>query len=803
MYTQLPRHAWRSVVRHRLISASAAVSLGTAIALTIAMFAAVNQLVLRPPDGVRAPGELFRFQANQSAKTPGRVIPSGISFPEFQRLRASLTDAEIIATSRREISVETAGNVDRGAIQLVSDNYFDVLGVRTVAGHLLSRASESGVASREIVLTAAFWRRAFGEDHSVLGSTVHLNGVPYVVVGISADGFIGLERRPVIGWVPLTLVTDFGSASDILYSEQAHWLTAYGRRTTAPTLATITARVASLRTTSGPPTRRDNGFNVVLEAVSLNARTSADIVAPDTVASWLLRLSLLLLLTACVNVSVLLVARGFVTRSELVTKLAIGASPNLLTRELVVESAIVVVLSVGVGGLILPAVIAELEAATQGRLALVDWRVQAFAVGIAIGSCAIASLVPVLVQRRALRSAALTGTSGRIANLGVTSLRVVLAVQAALAFTLLCAAGVLVDTVRVATALSLGVQSNELLIMRATPVGDPRTREFLLQAQARLRAAPFVRAAALSAVAPLYGTSSTTLLSPKSTATPDSVLTIGSNVIEPGYFRTLGMRIVAGRDFNGADRSGSVQVAVVNQTMARLYWPGADPINQCLYGPDDPKHRCSLRVVGVVSDAKLSSVIEPPQPYVFTPVDQLPPVIPLILNVRTVGTAASRAGAVRAAIAGIPSPSPIDIETLEGLMREEAAPWRYAAATLSAFALLSIAYAAFGVYCLSALVISARRRELAIRLALGVTYRRLTALAVRDRLSEAAAGIVVGAVIVAAAGPALKTAIHLVSLRSLSVGLLASGVVGLSGAIAVLMAMRLVGKISLSETLRS
>jgi hypothetical protein len=235
------------------------------------------------------------------------------------------------------------------------------------------------------------------------------------------------------------------------------------------------------------------------------------------------------------------------------------------------------------------------------------------------------------------------------------------------------------------------------------------------------------------------------------------------------------MRIVAGHDFDATDATGPT-VVIVNESMARMYWPGTTAVGQCVHTPQERPGQCPLRVIGVVNDAKLSTVTESPRPYLFSPLAQRPG-LPVLLNVRTTRPATEMASMIRSGMAGVPAPAPIDIQPLSPLIDSQTAPWRHAAATLSVFALLAIAFSAFGIYSTTQLVVTARRREIAIRLAIGSSVRRMIASLLAERLRDAAIGSAVG----------LAVGLLLTQVLAESIQLLAEHAAGISAVAVVLL----------------
>jgi predicted permease len=771
------------------------------------MFAIVNDLLLRPVGGVRDPDQLFRIIAFPAGADNAARARSGMALAEFTFLRDGLGDRlPLVATAARDVELTIGESAERLSIQLVSLNFFDVLGVRAVRGNVFREdlARDGALPPPVIVLSRRYWERAAGGDDAIIGRPVRLNGISYIVIGVADGSFAGLDRVAPAGWIPAQRIVDLGTEPTALQSRHFIWLTVFGRRPPRLSLDGATAMIATVRQRDleGATQLASRGLSPArLVAAEVADAPTRDIVAPTKIAVWLLQLSMLLLAIACINAGVLLVARGYARRDEVATKLTLGASPTSIVRELIAESGVVALVATVVGLLLAWGSLNVYQRVADIAVPIADWRVLGFAAFITAIICVSAALLPTIDLFARFRAGGAAMLRSATTTIRSRPLRAVMSAQFGLAFVLVAVTGLLLETVYRATRLGLGVDTDELTIVSVSWSRDPRANEFIAAAADRLSGTSGIAAVALSAAAPLYGSVMRPFQPPESSPQSPSI-EIGGNIISPSYFTTVGMRVLSGRSFTDSDREGAEQVVIVNQTMARMYWPGADPIGRCLYGPQELPGRCSLRVVGVVNDTKLAQVTEPARPYVFTPIEQSARV-PLLLNVRTRGAATGRVTSIRAAMAGLAPPSAIEIQPVSSLIATQTAPWRRAASTLSVFAVLALGFAAFGLYSVTELLIAARRRELAIRMAVGATASGIIRSLAGERMLDTAIGAALGLGLLLLILGHLSRAVQLLASSPLWIALFAAVVLAVVAIVATMMASRRISRLNPATILQS
>jgi putative ABC transport system permease protein len=737
--------------------------LALALTATMSMFAIVNQLLLRPPDAVARPSELFRLRPESTKNATG----ASVSLGEFLYLKDAMPDGvELTAAARRTTDLEINGRGSRVDMELVGSNYFALLGVRPLLGRVFSTSDEPAFAATPIVvLSESYWDTVLGADPSIVGQAVHLNGTQYTVSGVAARNFHGLNVTPPAMWVLAGRVIDFGGDSTLVRGRTYLWLTLIGRRRADVGLPRITGIVAAVR-------HRDSAGVLAfasqgLTRVPLSARALMDsrggLVTPSEIGVWLLAMSVSLFVVACLNAGVLLVGRVRRREREFATKRALGARPRAIAVELLIESACLAALSMVVAGALVPMVLQLVPQVTGLRVAIRDPRVAAMAGMFVVLACILPAVIPTVVLMRqnadGIERVLRAGTS----SVGTRSLRLLLAAQAAVVVVLLVFGGNLFQAVRAATHVDLGVDIDHLAIVNMAWSPDPRRNEYILAIRDRLRSIPGVRAAVVSGVAPLYGTITRSVQLPTRPGILASVIDVDQNNVEPGYFAAVGMRLLQGRAFVVDDRPGLPEVVIVNQAFAGAYFGTANAIGKCITGSGVPANDCTQRVVGVVSNTIQRNVLDPSPPMVFAPVAQAPPGLPLLVTVRTARKATEMISALRAAVGDHPYAAPIQIEAVGQLVAAQVAPWRRASAIVDAFAMVGLAIAAIGLYAATRFFVLWRAKEYAIRQALGATAVRIQAGMIVERLMDVGGGASVGLVASIWLLPRLSKALHLPS----------------------------------------
>jgi len=749
------RYALRTLIRRPGATLAAGVSLALGIGASTAVFSVVNGLLIRSVPGITRPERLVEIAGYAQNDF------YDLSWPMVGQLRQEHSVLEDLAAfALVPASVVTEGEPTVQGGLAVTRNYFDILGVHPILGRAFApgEADFPAVASVALV-THHFWQRHLGAQENALGRTVRVNGTTVEIVGVLPPGFAGHHVGLLVDiFLPLGLrapgmpspdalaqpgsamVESIGRLAPGVSRDAAEWaLSAAGDRLHAETRPGSGARFTARVTPWGPlPQTVRGGFSAFLAVLSL--------------------LVGLALAMACVNVTTVLLARATERRRELAVRRAVGATRGRLARQLVTE-AVVLFAVAGVGGTLAAAwATAALRGFSPrlplpGRVAFnltVDWRVLGFALVVTLAAGILFSLVPALQASGVAPGPALKGAGGG-AVAGRTRFRSVLVgVQVGATALLLVAAGLFARALHRLETLDPGWSADGVTVAAfdLTLNGTDRTRgaAFYRELLDRAGIIPGVESAALAAKLPLGGRSSFGAVNAPGLEPPpgrtghDAYL----NRISPGYFRTLGIPLLRGRDVAPADVPGAPFVAVVNQTMAARLWPGRDAVGQ-RFQTGGGEYLREFEVIGVAADVKIGRLDETtPNFYYVAAAQWYNP--EQILHVRSAPAAAASVvegirRMAREIDPNLPLPAPRAMSDALALFF---LPQRIAALAAGALGLFALALAAVGVYGVTAFVVTRRAREIGIRLALGGTAGNILRLMTRQGGLAPLVGLAVG-----------------------------------------------------------
>lgn len=732
------RYALRNLRRQPLVAAFAVVTLGLGIGGASAVFSVVEAVVLRPlpfrePDRLVRIWELTRDGDRFSFSEPNYLDLRAES--RAVRRLAAYTDLGASAV------LADGGEPQRIAAVPVSASLLDVLGVRPQVGRMFSDDEDRpGMAERRIVLSDGVWRRRFGADAGIVGRLVTLDGAPYVVTGVMPPRFDFPGRADA--WIPL--------AADPRSDRGDKDLAVIGRLASGATLAQLGGELREIaRRMSDAHPESNAGWSAQA------APFSEWIVAPKfRDAVWVLFGAVgLLLLLACANVANLLVAQAASRRGEMRVRAALGAARGRLVRQLFTESALLAVLGTGAGVLIAVWSVDAVHALGDGRVPRldelrIDWTVLAFACLAGTVSCLVFGLAPALHTARVdLRSAMDEGPRHTAGSQRLRHALVV--VEVALALLLLVSAGLMANSFMRLMSVNVGFDPDSTIAMpiELPPARYPEDRiaGFYGELLDRVRAVPGVTAAGATSTNPFRQFGFSNSVTPEERAAdapPSGLVQAGWRSVTPGFVEAMGIPVRSGRTFRSADRAGGERVVVMSEGLARRLWPGESAIGKRIYwGGTSGRTRTVVGVTGDIRDVQLDA--EPP-PMLFVPHAQVD-VPGMTLVVRTppgiTGVVAAIREILRELDAALPAPAVYEI----GVSRAEvAAGPRFNLSLLGAFALIAVVLAATGVYAMLAFTVSERRREIAVRLALGASGPRIARLVLRSGLGLAVVGVVAG-----------------------------------------------------------
>ena len=740
------RYDLRALLRRPGVTMLVILTLGLGIGANVAVFSAIDGVLLEPlsfpsPERLVLIWEESRSQGIRNAPT---------SAANFLDWRSQARGFEGMAVFRAdELTLTGAGEPVELHGARVSSALFPLLGVRPAAGQFFGANEDRPGGEPVAVLSRGLWQRRFGADPSIVGRTVNLGGVSRRVVGVAPN----LEfLRWAEVFVPVAL-----SANDVA-DRGARRFGVLARLRPGVTLTRAAAEMELIahRLEQAHP-EADAGWRVQLVALR-------EAVVGDVRHALLLLQGAVgfVLLIACTNVGSLLLVRALARQQEVAVRLALGAGAARIGRQLLTESLLLGLLS-GVFGLLLASAGIRLLAAELAadlpraeRIGL-DGRVLAFALALSVLTSLLFGLAPALQVRRPDLIAALK-QRGEDASGGRAHLRrlgALIVLEFALTTVLLVGAGLLARSFQHLLAVDVGftpqqVLTAELSLPAARYQSPERQLGFAQRVLERVGALPGVSAAAIGSSLPVAGFNRVLSFSVEGVAAaPTQEPSASWTAVSPGYFHVLGIPLRRGRVAFEKDRQGSLAVAVINETMARRYWPGADPLGHRLTLSTESAPR---EVIGVVGDVKVAGLTSDPMPAVYVPYAQSP--FPSVVLFVRGAQPASLTASVRSSILAVDPDQPVAaVGPLTEVLERSLAKPRSNLLLLGSFALFAVALAAIGLYGLMAYSVGRRTRELGVRIAMGAEARQILRLVMGNALALALAGVALGSLLAFALGP--------------------------------------------------
>jgi len=742
------RYGLRMLNRRRMVVVVAVTSLVVGIALPAVVFSLLNAVLLRPLP-VRDPGSLaVLLEARKDS------IAHNFSYPDYLDYQsAQHTFEAMTAYSKYDVTVRHETGSQVVAAELVSGNYFDLLGVAARAGRTLSPADDRPGAPPAAVVSEALWRQFAGSNGAFSSRMIRVNERDVTVVGVIAPPFRGLEvGRDVRVWMALHAlpILDPRDAST-LRQRTTSWLTVIGRLRDGVTLRAGAGELSSVDAALASRSGRQPRALTLVSGRQGDSRLPATAGGP---LKLLFAAALLVLIVACANVSSLLLVRASERTHEIAVRTALGAGRARLARLVLVEAmwlavigaAIAMVAASWLAGLAAPLISSYGEPVTLD-LSL-DWRTLLFIASVAATATLFAGLAPLAGVLRTSRATSLSD-GGRVASAGPATSRahrVLLVGQFALSLTLVVAAILLARTVHNLGNLPTGFDMDHVVLASVEPAAAQldarRALAYFAAAVGALEQHPGVRYAAVARVVPLgFGGSRTSISIPGHEPGTDEDMEINFNSISPSYFDALGIPIREGRAFTADDRAGRPRVVIVNQTMARRYWPRRSAVGgRVVLDPRQPP----LEVVGVVPDVKYRVLREPERSSFYLPLAQAG--APRgVFHVRTEGDPRLLLADVRRVLAALNPSVPV---TALRTLRDQAAlnmnDERVAMLIGLSLGVAALLLAAVGLYGSISYMVGQRRRELGVRIALGATAADIRRAVLVQGLRISATGAVLG-----------------------------------------------------------
>jgi predicted permease len=724
------------------------VSIGLGIAANSTIFSMVSRFVLRPAP-VANPAALLAVYTTHD----GEQCCNNFSWPLYKDVQGQAESFSGVAAYYELLPASIGGNGEPERVwgQSVTSNFFDVVQTRITLGRGFLSSEEPLPV---IVLGQRLWQRRFASDPAILGKSITLSGHPFTVVGVSAPGFHGLDLilDPEF-WIPLGNVEQLAPDVPSRSSRAFHWLAVVGRLNAGVTQSQATAElsvIAQRFAKTYPDTDKGGGFRLE-RAGSLPPRDKS------TVLLFLAALSVVVLLVlaiACGNVANLLLVQAASRQREMAVRVALGATRGQLLRQMLVES-VLLALGGGVLGTLLSlwatSALSAFHVPAPVPLDLsvsVDWRVLFYIFGLSVGAGLLFGVIPGWVASRPLLTSALKGEDALVRPGRRFTLRNVLVVsQIAMSLVLLCATGLFLRSLEHAAAIDIGFRGRGVLIMSVDPrvhgYSPERTTQFLTQLRENVGAIPGVISAAATDSVPLAGGHRSDDFHAEGQSASILDTSVELYMATPGYFETMGISRIAGRDFSN-DTGNGPKVAIVNQAFVDHFFSGENPIGRRVTGGS-----VTYQIIGVVRNIKARTLGEGTRPVLFRSLAQStasdPSYLGYALLVHSAGDSAAIANAVRREIHNLdPNMAVFNVETMEEHLRAALFLPRLAGALFGIFGLIGLSLATIGLYGVMSYSVNRRTREIGIRIALGAQLGAVQRLIVRQGMMLTAVAIMIG-----------------------------------------------------------
>jgi predicted permease len=735
------------------------------------MFGIVDRLLFRPPAMLASPERVHRIYLMRTFD--GKTNAQGnIVYRRYEELAKWTSTLDLAATyNPMSIAVGTGEAARERRVGAASASMWAFFDAKPVIGRFFTAEEDRApTGSKVVVLSHAFWESEYGSNRNVLGKTIHLGPSVYTIIGVAPRGFAGLGIQTPVAFAPVTAIAVDQFAGFLGPKRSYHntynftWAEMYVRRKPGVSLDVATADLTAAYQRSYAA-QVDESKSTTPAAITKPHVLAAPVQLErgpnqgqaSKVALWLSGVAAVVLLIACANTANLLLARALRRRREIAVRVALGISRSRLFAQLLVESVLLAIFGAAVGLTIARwgsgAMRAALLPAVEWTTSIADGRLLLFSAIVSLVAGVLAGIAPAIQSGGGDVASALK-SGGREGALHRSRLRTgLLIMQAALSMTLLVGAGLFVRSLRNVHAVRLGYDADRVMFvdlrLRGLTLDSSGNASLRDQLAERARGIPGVEHAARGVTVPYYMTWNDDLF----VEGIDSVSKRGDFLLQaasPGYFETMGTRILRGRGITVDDRAGAPPVMVVSQSMARALWPGQEALGKCVRVSADTAP-CRA-VVGIAEDVRADKLDAAPNNHYYMPIAQFGPSRGGIF-VRTRRDAASEVASVRRELQRVmPGAAYVAITPMSDIVEPVMRSWRLGATMFSVFGGVALVLAAIGLYSVIAYNVTQRTHELGVRVALGAQARDVIGLVVREGLRVAIVGVVLGGVIAFYAG---------------------------------------------------